>query len=191
MSSRYVIVGIDPGFTTGVFVRFSDGGGSENQLARDDIGWYFNTTLRGLAVLYGPESVHVAIERYIITARTAKLSQQPDALEVTGAIGVLAAVHGITDVRQYLKANLKFASDDMLRTMGWYNPKMRHANDAARQASALLKEVDYPRWCELVKGGTLDTTTDEPRTNDLLCANQPRHSVPAERCTPPAPLGVH
>lgn len=159
MSNGYVIIGVDPGNTTGVFIRFSDGGGSESQLSRDDIAPYFNTTLQGLAVLYGPDSVHVAIERYIITARTAKLSQQPDALEVTGAVGVLAAVHGITDVRQYAKANLKFASDDMLRTMGWFTPKMRHANDAARQASALLKEVDYPRWCELVKGGTLDTTT--------------------------------
>jgi hypothetical protein len=64
------------------------------------------------------------------------------------------------EVRQYAKANLKFASDDMLKAIGWSTPGMRHANDAARQAFALLKDVDYPRWSELVRDAKMEPTTE-------------------------------
>lgn len=166
-SSRYVIVGIDPGLMTGVFSYQSVDavpGCAGSQVAASDMPMFLRTLLARWSDVAGHSGVHVAVERYIITSRTAKLSQQADALEVTGMVKAVADQYLSTEVHQYLKANLKFASDDMLRTMGWYNPKMRHANDAARQASALLKEVDYPRWCELVKGGTLDTTTNEEMT---------------------------
>ena len=184
----YAVIGVDPGKMTGMFVfthMLHDGGGyvpprtdiliEPYQVPAEEVGtwlWELIDYLEGYDQGPYPGDIHIAVEKYIITQRTAKLSQQHDALEVTGAVKAVAAQSFSKPVvKQYLKANLKFASDDMLRTMGWFSPKMRHANDAARQASALLKEVDYPRWCELVKGGTLDTTTDEPRTNDLLCAN--------------------
>jgi len=102
----------------------------------------------------------MAIERYIITPKTAKLSQQTEALEVTGMVKAIAALHGVTDVRQYTKANLKFASDSMMRGVGWHSPSFRHANDAARQAFALLKDVDYPRWSELVRDAKMEPTTE-------------------------------
>lgn len=152
---------------TGVFsypVSIHANGCAGSQIAANDMPRFLRTLFARWSDVAGHAGVHVAVERYVITARTAKLTQQSDALEVTGMVKAVADQYLSTDVRQYLKANLKFASDDMLRTMGWFTPKMRHANDAARQASALLKEVDYPRWCELVKGGTLDTTTNEEMT---------------------------
>jgi hypothetical protein len=98
---------------------------------------------------------HVAVERYIITARTAKLSQQTDALEVTGMVKAVAAIQCMSGVRQYMKANLKFASDAALKRAGWYDPKQPHANDAARQAYALLKDVDYPTWLAVSNGAMM------------------------------------
>lgn len=160
--SDLVVIGVDPGNTTGVFIRFRDGGGSENQLERDYVAPFLNTTFGGLVAMYGTEAVHIAIERYIITARTSKLSQQPDALEVTGIVKCLAQIHGVKDVRQYMKANLKFAQDMALKRAGWYNPKMRHANDAARQAFALLKDVDYPTWLAVSNGAMMKS--DDERT---------------------------
>jgi hypothetical protein len=173
-----VVVGIDPGLMTGVFIYQSGmpqpGFGLNREkvypqiegahVPASDIPKYLRTTLSRWQDWAGHSGVHVAVERYIITARTAKLTQQSEALEVTGMVKAVADQYLSTEVRQYLKANLKFASDDMLSVMGWRMPKLRHANDAARQASALLKEVDYLRWCELVKGGTLDTTTNEETT---------------------------
>jgi hypothetical protein len=107
-----------------------------------------------------PRSVHFAVEKYIITPKTAKLTQQTDALEVTGVMKAMAAEWRYRTCTQYLKANLKFASDDMLKAIGWFNPKMRHANDAARQAFALLKDVDYPHWSELVRDAKMEPTTE-------------------------------
>lgn len=161
---QYVILGVDPGEMTGVFSSVFTGLNGNvvsinlgDQYSRDEVMPKLNHAITEWARLWGPENVHVAVERYIITKRTATLSQQPAAMEITGAVKGFAELAGV-EVKQYLKANLKYANDDMLRRMGWFKKGSRHANDAARQASALLKEVDYPRWCELVKGGTLDIT---------------------------------
>lgn len=173
-----MIIGVDPGLMTGLYVyRTYEANHTEvpqgpvqaeawqvPALVHDWIGRANSHMWDDDEGVEEPHGVHVAVEKYVITSRTAKLSQQTEALEITGAVKAVAILSGGVTVNQYLKANLKYASDDMLRTMGWFTPKMRHANDAARQASALLKEVDYPRWCELVKGGTLDTTTNEEMT---------------------------
>lgn len=175
-SNEYVIIGIDPGLTTGVFTWHSGSpapGFKPNRESEKLFPWFeglhievdsfpdrFWNEMVGWCRITPPERIHVAIERYIITPKTAKLSQQTDALEVTGMVKAIAAIHGVVDVRQYAKANLKFASDDMLKAVGWYNPKMRHANDAARQAFALLKDVDYPRWSELVRDAKMEPTTE-------------------------------
>lgn len=179
--SSYAVIGVDPGLMTGIFVfmhMHHDGGGyippktdliaKPYQVPAHEVGtWLWETIdwLEDTDQGPGPGDIHIAVEKYIITSRTAKLTQQHEALEVTGAVKAVALQSfSKPEVKQYLKSNLKYASDDILRTMGWFTPKLRHANDAARQASALLKEVDYPRWCELVKGGTLDTTTNEEMT---------------------------
>lgn len=106
--------------------------------------------------------VHIAVEKFIINARTARLSQQSEALEVTGMVKAIAAVSqlgaaGRVDVRQYLKSNLKFASDEALKRAHWYSVRERHANDAARQAFALLKDVDYPLWCRVSEGAMIES----------------------------------
>lgn len=161
--SDYVIIGVDPGLMTGVFAYYSDGTSVPSQYSREDVAFRLNGALVRSGDRYGRTNVHVAIERYIITQQTAKLSQQPDALEVTGLVKGLAQIYGVDDVRQYMKANLKFASDSMLRSVGWSTPGMRHANDAARQAFALLKEVDYPRWSKMVADAKLDTEDERTR----------------------------
>jgi hypothetical protein len=175
-SNEYVIIGVDPGLTTGVFTWHSGQpapGFAAYRASETLYPWFeglhieaesfpdrFGREMRGWCSNMPPERIHVAIERYIITPKTAKLSQQTEALEVTGMAKGFAALAGITDVRQYAKANLKFASDDMLKAVGWWNPKMRHANDAARQTFALLKDVDYPRWSELVRDAKMEPTTE-------------------------------
>ena len=168
MSNGYMIIGCDPGLMTGLYVyRTYDANmtyvpDGPVQLESWKVASMLYEWLNRVLAHVEETDVHIAIEKYIITSRTAKLSQQSDALEITGAVkGVASLFPLVPEPRQFLKANLKYASDGMLRTMGWYNIGLRHANDAARQASALLKEVDYPRWCELVKGGTLDATTNE------------------------------
>lgn len=161
MSNGYMIIGVDPGLMTGIF-WFEQHGNEDwdwsyfsGQESAHDVCVFLSGELPSFVTHYGADHVHVAVEKYIITARTAKLSQQSEALEVTGGVKAVAAFNGVADVRQYLKSNLKFASDDALKRAGWYDPKMRHANDAARQAFALLHEVDYPTWLRVSNGGMM------------------------------------
>jgi len=153
---QYVLIGFDPGLTTGVFVYFEEGTRDPIQYPREEIALHTADALKRWSEWYGPGNIHIAIEKYIITPNTAKLSQQTDALEVTGMVKGFAQVNGITDVRQYLKSNLKYADDRTLEYLGWSIPGQRHARDAARQAFALLKDVDPPRWRKMVTDASLD-----------------------------------
>jgi len=160
----YVLIGVDPGKMTGVYVYFEDGVRDAVQYPREEITLHTADALGRWATRYGSDNIHIAIEKYIITPNTAKLSQQTDALEVTGMVKGLAQINGITDVRQYAKSNLKYANDDMLRSVGWGIASLRHANDAARQTFALLKEIDHPRWAKMVADARLESEDEGRKT---------------------------
>lgn len=164
--SPFVVVGIDPGKTTGMFIYSPQGriGPSFrglkpfyawHQFEAEDAPRVLNGEVTDLTERYGPSGVFIAVERFIINARTAKSSQQTDALEITGMVKGFAALRTPNPVRQYMKANLRFAHDGALRTAGWYSAKMNHATDAARQAYALLKDVHYPSWLEATNGAMM------------------------------------
>lgn len=169
----FAVIGVDPGLMTGIFVfryMYHDGGGyippdtallvDPYQVPAVEVGewlWRKIDWIEDTDQGPGPGDIHIAIEKYIITTRTAKLTQQHEALEVTGAVKSTAAQSfSKPKVTQYMKANLKFANDDALRRAGWYTKGMRHANDAARQAYALLKDVDYPTWLAVSKGAMME-----------------------------------
>lgn len=161
--SPFVVVGIDPGKTTGMFMYSPQGRIGPGwhglkpfyawqQFGAEDAPRALHSEIVDLTTRYGPSGVHIAVERFIINARTAKFSQQTDALEVTGMVKGFATLYSPNPVRQYMKANLKFANDTVLRRVGWYSAQMGHATDAARQAYALLKDVDYLEWLAVSKG---------------------------------------
>lgn len=162
-----VVMGVDPGKTTGVFLYSPVGRvGQESSGLKPYCHWLqieaknapigLHGLIVDLADRYGHANVHIAVERFIINARTAKSSQQGDALEITGMVKGFARLHTPNPVRQYMKGNLKFASDVALRRAGWYSPKLGHATDAARQAYALLKDVDYPSWLDVSNGAMME-----------------------------------
>lgn len=169
MSNR-VVIGVDPGKMTGIYVYSSDPAPKPAlatqamQVPVQHMPYVLNGLFHLATACYGGHC-HVAVERFIINARTAKSSQQGDALEVTGMVKAVAAIQCMPEVRQYMKANLKFASDAALKRAGWYDPKQPHANDAARQAYALLKDVDYPTWLAVSNGAMMKIEDDE-RTKD-------------------------
>lgn len=160
-------MGIDPGKTTGMFIYSPHGrlGGFRaelkpfyawSQFGAEDAPATLHSEIVDLTGRYGPSGVHIAVERFIINARTAKSSQQTDALEITGMVKGFAALHTPNPVRQYMKANLKFANDNALRKVGWCSTPMGHATDAARQAYALLKDIDYPSWLAVSNGAMME-----------------------------------
>lgn len=166
MSKQLVVMGVDPGKMTGVFLYSPNGRiGAGWDGLKPYVHWLeveakhapilLHQTIQDLAERYGHANVHIAVERFIINTRTAKSSQQTDALEITGMVKGFARLHTPNPVRQYMKANLKFANDAALRRAGWYSAQYGHATDAARQAYALLNDVHYPSWLDVSSGAMM------------------------------------
>lgn len=160
--SEYILIGVDPGKTTGLFLYsnharfgFLDRQYLHDEVNADDVAKRLRDFIVKATDYVGYGGVHIAVERFIINARTAKSSQQTDALEITGMVKGFAALRTPNPVRQYMKANLKFAADPALRRAGWYSPQLRHANDAARQAFALLEEINHPEWQRVAEGSMM------------------------------------
>lgn len=160
--SEYILIGVDPGKTTGLFLYtnhprfgFLDRQYLHDEVDADDIAKRLSDLVVKATDYVGYGRVHIAVERFIINSRTAKGSQQADALEVTGMAKAFARLHTRNTVTQYMKANLKFANDAALRRAGWYSSKLGHATDAARQTYALLKDVDYPEWLAVSNGAMM------------------------------------
>lgn len=155
LEATHQIIGVDPGGTTGLFnlLVFDNGDvligdGQVDTLLRPEMAvktWL----IAGLECGVPAGRMHVAIEKYVITKRTVKLTRQPDAIEVTGAVKSVARDYD-AHVWEYTPAkSKKFASDDLLDRVGWMpkgGRKRRHARDAARQVWSCLADVDFATW---------------------------------------------
>lgn len=138
-----LIVGIDPGLITGLFWVDTDVGVCNH---REDSGIAIGKSLRvvmraWLNNAYGVESqVLVGCEKYIITAHSAK-TNQPEALENTGIVRFVCDEVGSIPLHLIIKANaMKIASNDRLKSVGWWGRGKTHGNDAARVALATLAQ---------------------------------------------------
>jgi hypothetical protein len=121
-----MIVAIDPGKMVGYAVRADSIGFHASQSDKwefltwaDPVGWdeWFDV---------------VIIERYIITPKTAKLSQQHDALDVLGVIRWWCHKADVP-LLEYSAAEAKsFSTDAKLKAASMWTPGQDHACDAAR-----------------------------------------------------------
>lgn len=128
-------MGVDPGETCGVArLRELPNGWhafDSYALTSDDAIDLVRVWLHG-----GPTPTHgtvVVCERYTIGQRTVKMSRQPRALEVIGAVrracreeGTLFELQGVSDAK-------RLGNQDVLKRIGWWRvgPDADHANDAA------------------------------------------------------------
>lgn len=168
------LLGVDPGQMTGLFAVDAASGPVEArhvpgnlrgrvqcsltaaQLPPEEVAAFVTRWLERVAGTGVPALV--SIERYVITARTARLSQQPAALEVTGVVKHLAREAGVRVVEQ-LKSNAnKLASDERLRRVGWHARGRRHENDAARHALFALACEDAVLFERLLTQDTISET---------------------------------
>ena len=130
-----VVVGVDPGLTTGVCLWHQDYGMEHlNELAPSlhAMEWLDWMTGGG-----GYKKVFV-IEKYIITPKTAQLSQQHDPLEIIGCLRWMCHSRGHEFVMQSPSEAKAFSTDAKLKNVGWYKPGMGHARDASRHVLLYL-----------------------------------------------------
>lgn len=101
----------------------------------------------------------VIVEKFQVDGRTAKMSQQPDALKQIGAIEATCRELRIPVVFQMPSVAKKFSTDDKLKALGWHNKtKDGHSNDAARHLlrylvkSRLLGREEFTKLAAMLDG---------------------------------------
>lgn len=149
MNEPLSVLGVDPGKITGLFQAHRDG-----TLTRRQYEW--NSVVARMSSWMDTDTPDVVVaERFIITSRTAKLSVQQTAIEVIGVMRYLCEQRNVPFVLQ-TKGNItKLATDEKLRTVGWYERGSGHSNDAARHVLAYLATTYPNRFLSLIKSDTL------------------------------------
>ena len=120
-------IAFDPGKTTGVATLLR---GKFNGF---ELGGSFKEKAAEIEKALTPGSWgkwdYVIYEKYIITNRTAKLTQQHEPLMLIGVIEHFAEAA----IGQTPSAGKQFATDDLLKAVGWWMPTPGgHIQDAAR-----------------------------------------------------------
>jgi len=142
MTLPSTILAIDPGLATGIAVVTQKNGNLSIWSAREldpiKTGAYAQAMLSDPFVL-GASDLEIVIERFTITAATAKNSQAPWSLEVIGMIKWL--VHDElnwdpdTIIMQGPAEAKRLITNDILKKHGlWHKGGQGHANDAIRHA---------------------------------------------------------
>jgi hypothetical protein len=134
------VLAVDPGGTTGI-AFYEDGFFTSYQ--RD----CYEDAVDSIVDCVRPPSLDALVcEGFHIRGNTHKLdagafSQTTDLI---GACRFVASEKGIPFIRQTPAQAKGFATDDKLRTLGWYNPsKGGHQNDAARHLLVYLAGIRY------------------------------------------------
>lgn len=139
-------VGVDPGTSVGVAALLNSQRFRAYQVRLDEPGGRarLDACLFELFTLAVERNyrLHVATERFVINRRTARLTQQPEALEV---VGVVRATSPVEVELQSVADATKFAPNHRLRQLGlWVKPAevgypdADDANSAMRHAVLLL-----------------------------------------------------
>ncbi len=127
MNRTETIVAIDPGKMTGWAVLDEDGKYTGGEDLLHEVLASVETLL-----IEGHRPI-IVCEDFIFTTATAKKTRQTWSTEGIGVLRYLSARYQVSFIIQGPAAAKRFAIDDKLKAMDWYNPtKGGHQNDAAR-----------------------------------------------------------
>lgn len=147
---RSKLLAVDPGLLTGMaFIDISDRMAPKPLAALEADPPAFFATAESTITKYADDLV-VVCENFLITERTAKLSQAPWSLMYRGVLEFLCWKHSVPFVLQTPQETKAFASDDKLKKTGfWHVGGEGHANDAYRHAMKYHSDRN-PRWTNLL-----------------------------------------
>jgi hypothetical protein len=144
--TRNLILAFDPGETTGMALYAL---GTRELLVTDALPSYEAVVAMWTLIHQHGDDLEVTYEKFIISPRTLRSSQQTDALQVTGAIRFRCEMSAIP-FTSYTPADSKnFSTDEKLARMGLIRPGPDHIRDAtrilalhlARKHSTVFKEL--------------------------------------------------
>lgn len=140
------VIGVDPGKQTGVAIygngRFIMG----DDMPASEVGLFVDAYIMELRSQDPDSRIVMACERFNVGGSTLKMTRQADATEVTGKMRDIAKKHGITLVIQNAADAKKMGAPVILRSIGWWTPRKRHANDAAAHALLMLSSASLDEY---------------------------------------------
>lgn len=132
-----MIVGVDPGGTTGL--SWWDEATQRLEATAQQSAQHAVSTLWAWLEEHAPQlSVEVACERFQIGPRTLQASRQYDALHVAGAVRFKCGQLGVPYCEYPPATSKRLATNERLQLLRLYRPGQGHANDATRQVIAHL-----------------------------------------------------
>lgn len=149
---KLVIIGVDPGKETGLALYFNRSLLTKDSVAASEVltrvsRWVHNT----LGKFGDNAQVIIAVERYQVGGNTVKKTRQPDAVEILGALRLIA--RGNPQVRVVVSNASdakKIASPATLKRIGWWTPGHGHINDATCQIIRALAAERPEEFAEVI-----------------------------------------
>lgn len=130
------ILAVDPGGTTG-WSLFRNS--AEKPESFQDTPYDFQCKAHDLLMQDDARDALLVVERFTITAATAKKSQQPEALYQIGTLKYLAErLAGLSLNFQSPAEVMRLVTDQRLKSLGWYVPGREHSNDSLRHLVTFL-----------------------------------------------------
>lgn len=125
------VLSIDPGKATGWAMLDLGATGAEPLFGEVDGRYAAAQFVRD--VLGQGVFVEIVCEQFVISERTIKTAQDPNALRIIGWLDIQCEHLGVPLTFQTAVSAKKFATDDTLKAVGWWNPTPDgHQNDALR-----------------------------------------------------------
>ena len=133
------VISADPGLTTG-FALYDITDREDPKFHSGEEDWFtFCQWFRMWAAHVTPGQLLVVAEDFIITPQTAKKSRQTWSLEVIGVMKYTLREHQHPELVLQRPSDAKgFATNDRLKSVGWWTVGHQHANDAARHMMVFL-----------------------------------------------------
>lgn len=152
-----LIVGIDPGKSTGLVVLH----GMDKVLVFQGSSTQALHTLRSVLDARTPADpvVDIACERYVLPPGSSRRSPQPEAIEFVGRLEQLLSEYSFTTLTLQMSSDARrLMPDATLRQIGIYTPAAHvHANDAndvnsaARHALLLMMKRHFAQFSMLMQ----------------------------------------
>lgn len=124
-----LIIAVDPGLSTGLAWWGGENLRPSTSCIKD---WFMVADFISEKIQNTNVPITLVIEKFTITTKTGKLSQQPEALKLTGVLEYMAnSWSQVNVVFQTPSAAKNFSKDTKLKHLGWWAPT-DHERDALR-----------------------------------------------------------
>lgn len=147
-----LILGIDPGKTTGLAVWPATEPSDEfphGEVISSEVADHVEVFTAILKLLNGRKPDIIACEKFTAAPGATKLTHQPHAPWVIGVIGDTAKKFGSTLVFQSPGPAKRLAPNKLLRRLGWYEDG-DHRDDAKRHILLALATRDPDRFAKII-----------------------------------------